>query len=279
MLRVGLAEVPRSLWAFVSSVPADHPSASLARAEPSAFRRHTAQVDEENAGLELGFRYAVVQVGYWLGWAAILVVLSDLTLDVGARHRWLLVGATLCAAAGNTIAMVIPWREWLTTRTRPSAARSLVRRVDRVRGAARRRRRRELRLAALSHRTVHRRRTDRVAARLLARRQRGDVHGRCSADPTLGRRDRDATLARGGRRRGGAPRSRERSAAKRPHTDQPPAAPSSNARSRKRRTTGSRTTCRRPPTSCCSDVPTAHAERHSTRRPRGSARSPPCTAC
>lgn len=115
MLRVGLAEVPRSLWAFVSSVPADHPSASLARAEPSAFRRHTAQVDEENAGLELGFRYAVVQVGYWLGWAAILVVLSDLTLDVGARHRGLLVGATLCAAAGNTIAMVIPWREWLTT--------------------------------------------------------------------------------------------------------------------------------------------------------------------
>jgi two-component sensor histidine kinase len=69
-----------------------------------------------DAGLESGFLVAAVQLGYWLGWASILVVLAGLALDVGARHRWLLVGATLAAAAGNTVAMVIPWREWLTTR-------------------------------------------------------------------------------------------------------------------------------------------------------------------
>ena len=57
-----------------------------------------------------------MQFGYWLGWASILVVLAGLALDVGARHRWLLVGATFAAAAGNTVAMVIPWREWLATR-------------------------------------------------------------------------------------------------------------------------------------------------------------------
>jgi two-component sensor histidine kinase len=67
-------------------------------------------------GLELGFRFAAVQIGYWLGWASIVVVLAGLALDVGARHRLLLVGFTLTAAAGNTAAMVIPWREWLATR-------------------------------------------------------------------------------------------------------------------------------------------------------------------
>jgi two-component sensor histidine kinase len=66
--------------------------------------------------VEDGFRFAAVQLGYWLGWASILVVLAGLALDVGARHRWLLVGATLAAAAGNTVAMVIPWRDWLATR-------------------------------------------------------------------------------------------------------------------------------------------------------------------
>jgi two-component sensor histidine kinase len=58
----------------------------------------------------------VVQVGYWLGWASILVVLVDLSIGVGVRHRWLLVGATLAVAAGNTVAMVVPWRDWLAAR-------------------------------------------------------------------------------------------------------------------------------------------------------------------
>src|SRR5438445_576869 len=73
-------------------------------------------VDESDPGLELGFRFAAVQVGYWLGWASIVVVLAGLALDVGVQHLWLLVGATLTAAAGNTVAMVIPWRDWLGTR-------------------------------------------------------------------------------------------------------------------------------------------------------------------
>jgi two-component sensor histidine kinase len=71
---------------------------------------------EFDASVEVGFRFAAVQVGYWLGWASIVVVLVGLALDVGAQHRWLLVGATLAAAAGNTVAMVVPWREWLATR-------------------------------------------------------------------------------------------------------------------------------------------------------------------
>jgi two-component sensor histidine kinase len=66
--------------------------------------------------VELSFRFAALQVGFWLGWASIVVVLAGLALDVSARHRWLLVGATMAAAAGNTVAMVIPWREWLATR-------------------------------------------------------------------------------------------------------------------------------------------------------------------
>jgi two-component sensor histidine kinase len=71
---------------------------------------------EDDVGVEVGFRFAAVQIGYWLGWASIVVVLIGLAFDVSARHRWLLVGATLVAAAGNTVAMLIPWREWLTGR-------------------------------------------------------------------------------------------------------------------------------------------------------------------
>jgi two-component sensor histidine kinase len=69
--------------------------------------------DETDASVEVRFRFAAVQVGYWLGWASIVVVLAGLTFDGGARHRWVLVGATLAAAAGHTVAMLIPWRDWL----------------------------------------------------------------------------------------------------------------------------------------------------------------------
>lgn len=65
---------------------------------------------------DVGFRLAAVQVGYWLGWASIAVVVAGLALDLGARHRWLLVGLTLGASAGNAAAMLVPWREWLSTR-------------------------------------------------------------------------------------------------------------------------------------------------------------------
>jgi two-component sensor histidine kinase len=66
---------------------------------------------------ELGFRFAAVQVGYWLGWASICVVVTGLALDGDVRHRLLLVGATLAAATGNTVAMVVPWRDWLAARS------------------------------------------------------------------------------------------------------------------------------------------------------------------
>ena len=71
---------------------------------------------QRQGSVELGFRYAAVQVGYWLGWASISVVLGGLALDVGIRHRTLLIGATLAAAAGNSAAMVVPWRDWLGNR-------------------------------------------------------------------------------------------------------------------------------------------------------------------
>jgi two-component sensor histidine kinase len=69
-----------------------------------------------DANVELGFRSATVRVGFWLGWASIAAVLAGLALDVGARHRWLLVGLTLLAAGANAVAMVVPWNEWLATR-------------------------------------------------------------------------------------------------------------------------------------------------------------------
>jgi two-component sensor histidine kinase len=109
----------------VSSLPTDHVSAAWPRAalwprldkvwQPRVDLRR-GSVGDTDGGLELGFRFAAVQVGYWLGWASIVVVLAGLALDVTAKHRWLLVGSTLAAAAGNTAAMVIPWRDWLGTR-------------------------------------------------------------------------------------------------------------------------------------------------------------------
>lgn len=77
---------------------------------PRLARPPGAQTDR---ALEFDFRVAAVQVGYWLGWASVTVVLGGLALDVGIRHRELLVAATLVAAAANTAAMIIPWRAWL----------------------------------------------------------------------------------------------------------------------------------------------------------------------
>jgi len=109
----------------VSSVSTDHVAAAAwprfrvdAVGLGARLRRAfgTQPVEGEDADLELGFRFAALQIGFWLGWASIVVVLVGLALDVSAQHRWLLVGATLAAAAGNAVAMVIPWREWLATR-------------------------------------------------------------------------------------------------------------------------------------------------------------------
>jgi two-component sensor histidine kinase len=97
----------------VSSVSTDH----LTAAAWPRFRVPvlTGREAGDDASLELGFRFAALRVGYWLGWASIAVVVVGLAVDVSAQHRWLLIGVTLAAAAGNTVAMLIPWREWLTT--------------------------------------------------------------------------------------------------------------------------------------------------------------------
>jgi two-component sensor histidine kinase len=76
----------------------------------------TKPATDGDATLELGFRSIAVQVGVLLGWASIVAVLAGLALDVGARHRWLLIGLTLGAAAANTVAMIVPWHTWLTAR-------------------------------------------------------------------------------------------------------------------------------------------------------------------
>jgi two-component sensor histidine kinase len=69
-----------------------------------------------DAHVELAFRARALQVGFWLGWLAIVAVLGGLALDVGSKHRWLVLALTLTAAAGNTAAMFVPWREWLEAR-------------------------------------------------------------------------------------------------------------------------------------------------------------------
>jgi two-component sensor histidine kinase len=66
------------------------------------------------AGLgDVDFRPAMIRLGLLVGWAAILAVLVGLSLDVGATHRGFLLALTLLAATGNTLAMFVPWRDWL----------------------------------------------------------------------------------------------------------------------------------------------------------------------
>ena len=89
-------------------VPLDR--ARLAR-EP--WRRMRAEVAD--ADIALAFRARALQLGWWLGWLAIVAVLGGLALDVG-RHRWLVLAVTATAAACNTAARVVPWREWLQAR-------------------------------------------------------------------------------------------------------------------------------------------------------------------
>jgi two-component sensor histidine kinase len=76
----------------------------------------TALARESDAAIRRSFRTAAVHVGVVLGWASIAVVLVGIALDGGARHRSLLIGLTLCAAAANALAMVVPWHEWLAVR-------------------------------------------------------------------------------------------------------------------------------------------------------------------
>jgi two-component sensor histidine kinase len=88
------------------------PPAGAAR----SVRVRASPVAATDAASELGFRAAAVRVGCWLGWASIVVVLAGLALDLGTRHRGLLLAFTVAAAAANAAAMVVPWQRWLATR-------------------------------------------------------------------------------------------------------------------------------------------------------------------
>jgi two-component sensor histidine kinase len=66
--------------------------------------------------IDFGFRLATLRVGNLLGWAVVAAVLTGVAFDLGPDHRWLLVFASLAAAAANTAATLVPWREWLSSR-------------------------------------------------------------------------------------------------------------------------------------------------------------------
>ena len=78
--------------------------------------RDPLRAEVSDAHVELAFRARALQLGFWLGWLAIVSVLGGLALDVGSKHRWLVLALTLTAAASNTAAMFVPWREWLQAR-------------------------------------------------------------------------------------------------------------------------------------------------------------------
>jgi len=84
----------------------------------SFLRRIRASSPEEvtDAHVELVFRAGAIQLGLWLGWLSIVAVLGGVALDVGSRHRWLVLALTAAAAACNAAAMFVPWREWLQVR-------------------------------------------------------------------------------------------------------------------------------------------------------------------
>ncbi len=92
------------------------PHAALGDTSMLRRARHALSADVGDARIELDFRSRALQLGFWLGWVSIVAVLAGLGLNVGAKHRWLVVGLTLTAAAANTVAMVVPWHEWLPTR-------------------------------------------------------------------------------------------------------------------------------------------------------------------
>jgi two-component sensor histidine kinase len=84
------------------------------RAWPQGQR--VVRTERSDGQTELAFRTRAVQLGFWAGWFSIIAVLADLALAPGSRHRGLVFAVTGVAAAGNAVAMFIPWREWLNVR-------------------------------------------------------------------------------------------------------------------------------------------------------------------
>jgi two-component sensor histidine kinase len=77
---------------------------------------HRLRAEVSDGHVELAFRARALQLGFWLGWVAIVAVLAGVALDVGSRHRSLVVGVTITAAAFNVAALFVPWHEWLEAR-------------------------------------------------------------------------------------------------------------------------------------------------------------------
>jgi len=96
-----------SAWpiADASGLRRDRSPSGRGGAAPIAADGHT--------DVELDFRSQALRLGFWLGWLSIIAILAGIALDIGAKHRWLLLTLTLTAAACNTVAMLVPWREWL----------------------------------------------------------------------------------------------------------------------------------------------------------------------
>jgi two-component sensor histidine kinase len=65
------------------------------------------------ASLDLDFRVSALRVGSWLGWAALLAVLIGTGVGANVGNEWLVLALTAAAAAGNFVAMCVPWRDWL----------------------------------------------------------------------------------------------------------------------------------------------------------------------
>src|SRR5437762_6257035 len=113
----------KSLRVLVAA-PRGSPLSALMDAELSAAsalewapaRHRSSAADATDPQLDLAFRAGALELGFWLGWFAIAAVLSGLALDIGSRQRWLVVGLTVAAAAGNGAAMFVPWRRWLEDR-------------------------------------------------------------------------------------------------------------------------------------------------------------------
>ena len=65
------------------------------------------------ASLDLDFRVSALRLGWWLGWAALAAVVIGTAVGANAGHRYLLLALAASAAAGNLVAMLVPWRDWL----------------------------------------------------------------------------------------------------------------------------------------------------------------------
>jgi two-component sensor histidine kinase len=80
-----------------------------------ALGRDALLAESGEAHAEVEFRSQALRLGFRRGWLSIAAVLIGLALDVGSKHRWLLLAVTLTAGACNTAGMLVPWRDWLRT--------------------------------------------------------------------------------------------------------------------------------------------------------------------